>query len=124
MAIKQSPGVCPLDFRRGDSLRFYVDFYEDSAQAVPIDISGFSYRAQIRARANDTEPLAVMNVSHDYSSVHRLWVELPAAVSESLAPTRPGGGYQWDLEQTDEAGYVVTVLAGTVFVTADVTREI
>jgi hypothetical protein len=100
--------------KRGDTLRLRVELSDKSGQ--PIDVTGWGWRCQLRA-ADDTlagdidvavldAPKGALELSIDHLDTAAL----------ALAD------YRFDLEATDVASDVRTVLTGALRVQADVTR--
>jgi hypothetical protein len=107
------PGAYPLAIYRGDTSAWTFVLWGDAAKTEPVDLSSYSVKAEIRDRPGGSTiiPLALV-------------VTLPNIIDASLAPNAsraaPASG-QWDLQLTDPTGRIMTVLAGPVKVTGDVT---
>jgi hypothetical protein len=107
------PGTYALSIYAGDDHAWRFVLWADVEKTEPADLTGMAVAAEIRERSS-----GVIIVSAHVA------VTLPNIVDVSLAPadTRacPSSG-RWDLQLTDVAGRVATVLAGPVKVTGDIT---
>jgi hypothetical protein len=109
-----APAEFALKVYRGDTYSWSFALWEDIEHTQPIDLTGATPKAEIRAKPGG-----------------ELWVALPVAVtlpniivadltaddSRKLA-AKLGA---WDLQLTLADGTVATVIAGGVFVTPDTT---
>ena len=110
------PGDYPMTLYRGDTRVITLDFTEDDGTAS--DLSGHTWRAQIRQSFEDATVDAEFTVDATASATGRLVLTLPSTQAELLDSAIK---YRWDLEGT--AGSVVhTYLAGKVKVTGDISR--
>lgn len=107
------PGRLDVHHRRGDPATFQVTIQE-GGEAV--DISGRTYRAQLRRKPAATVS-AELTVTATDPENGVLVVVLAEDVSLSLS-----GPYAWDFEQII-AGQRRTILAGAWTVDDDVTRD-
>jgi len=112
------PGTYDLDLYRGDSYAWEFHLWDDAAKTEATDLSAVTVRAQIRASA-DAASATELNVAVTLPNI--VSVALPAAAWDTI--TAPCSAV-WDLELTYDGGEVLTVIAGTVTITADVTREV
>lgn len=110
------PGEKNLNLYKGDS-RVWPMHFQD-AQGAPIDLTGLTWRAQIRETRQAQSAEASMNVDVIDPLTGDIEVVLPAAEADKLTSSE----YFWDLESTDGQGFVQTWLQGTVTVTHDVSR--
>lgn len=114
------PGDHPLELYRGD---FYGEqhTFTDTDTGDPVDLSGRTWRAEIRASQEATAALvATMDVDATAAATGVIAVTLPADQAALLT----GPAYFWDLEATlvSDTDVVKTWLAGEVEVTGDVSR--
>lgn len=109
------PAYRPITIYRGDDYLHVVAFH-DSAGG-PVDKTGCTYTAQIRASAESTTVLATMVAAVD-GPTGQVTLTLDDAVTATLVP----GRRHWDLEELSATG-IVTKLAGTADIIADVTRS-
>jgi len=106
------PAAYPLRLYRGDSYHWQFRLWADAAKTQPVDLTGVVVKAEIRDRSAGSTIVAMVCVVNLPNTVD---VQLPAAASK----TAPTGG--WDLQLTYPDGRTVTVLAGNVTVTGDIT---
>ena len=109
------PATQNLVLVRGDTETLVITM-TDSA-GLPIDITGRTYRAQIRVQKDAASIAASFACSITNAAAGQVTCVLTATNSASLVP----GVNYWDFEENN-AGVVTTVLAGTAQVLADVTR--
>jgi hypothetical protein len=103
-----TPGKYALAIYRGDTYRWRFILWADDEKTEPFDLSGVTAAAAIDATL----------LTCSMTAPNIIDVVLPADVSAGLT----AGKGAWDLELTYADGDVVTVLAGSVKVTADVTH--
>lgn len=108
------PEIADLPIYQGDSFGIAVTVRQNG---VPADITGWTAVAQIRRAVADSEPEVAAEMTAAVQSPEVL-LSLTPAQTVTLS-----GRYVWDLELTDLAGSVTTVLMGKVNVTAEVTRQ-
>jgi hypothetical protein len=107
------PGTYPLIIYRADDHAWRFVLWQDAAKSVPVDLTGVTVAAEVRDRPAGASifPLA-------------LTVTLPniidAELDHDITAQLPASG-RWDLQLTDPAGWVSTILAGGVTVTGDIT---
>ena len=109
------PAKQNLSMTRGDTESVVITM-ADSA-GTPVDISGRTYRAQIRAAKDSSAISASFSCSVTSAAGGQVTCTILPVVTETLSI----GISYWDLEETN-GGVVSTILAGTVNVLADVTR--
>jgi hypothetical protein len=110
------PVSVPLRLYRGDT-RVWEDTF--SVDGDPMDLTGYTFLAQIRATA-DAEPMAILDVEVLDAAAGTLRRTLTATEADKLVPGRA----VWDFQITSAAGYTRTVMAGPVTVVADVSRVV
>ena len=103
-----------LSITRGDTETIVITMQTDS---TAINITGRTYRAQIRATKDAATIAATLTCTITNASGGEVTCVLSAANSATLTP----GTYYWDFEENN-AGVISTIIAGTVAVGADVTR--
>src|SRR6187402_3391613 len=96
--------VTDLSIYQGDTHSWTVTVLaEDGA---PADITGSTAKAQIRRSVADTDPTVAAELATSVASP-------VVTMSLSSAQTRPlTGRYVWDLQLTDGAGAITTIMAG------------
>lgn len=111
------PGNFPLILYRGDSRRWEFRFWSDAEKTKAVDLTGVTAKSEIRDR-----PSGRVIVALDCAVLlpNLVIAQLLAEPSRNL-PLPPAGA--WDLQLIYASGHVVTVLAGTVTVTANVTNS-
>ena len=109
-----TPGKYDLDLYRGDTFGFRVVLWDDDAQTVPFDLTDAAVEAEWRDKLESTLIVNLVTA-----------VTLPNIIDVSITTdvwtNAPGSGV-WDLELS-WPGRVLTVLAGSVKVTPDVTNS-
>ena len=83
---------------------------------TPADIDGYTAQAQIRRAVADADPVVVVEIGCEVQSPLVL-LSIPHAETEQLS-----GRYTWDLQLTTTEAQILTILAGKVIVTSEVTR--
>lgn len=109
------PATQNLTIVRGDTETITVNLTTDGS--TPIDISGRTYRAQIRTEKDSSQIAASFVCTIANAAQGRVSCVLSANASSGLT----AGTNYWDFEETN-GSTVTTILAGTVNVLADVTR--
>jgi len=109
------PADQDLTITRGDTETLVVTITSDGS--TPVNITGRTYRAQIRASQDSTTVKASFTCTVTSGANGQVTCTLSATDSATL----PVGIAYWDLEET-ASGVVSTILAGNVTVLADVTR--
>lgn len=109
------PADQDLTITRGDTETVVVTMTSDGS--TPINISGRTYRAQLRSQADSTTIKASFTCTVTSGAAGQVTCILSATDSATLSP----GLMFWDLEE-NASGTVSTILSGTVTVLADVTR--
>lgn len=109
------PADQDLTITRGDTETLVVTITSDGT--TPINITGRTYRAQIRASQDSTTIKASFTCTVSNGAAGQVTCTLSATDSATL----PVGIAYWDLEE-NASGVVSTILSGNVTVIADVTR--
>jgi len=109
------PADQDLTITRGDTETLVVTITSDGS--TPVNITGRTYRAQIRSSQESTTIKASFTCTVTSGANGQVTCTLSATDSATL----PVGIAYWDLEET-ASGVVSTILAGNVTVLADVTR--
>lgn len=110
-----APAEVTLTQTRGDSWSLTVTFTDDGD--YPVDVSADSWRAEIKARPDDTTALAEWTIDDTDAADGILVLTLSAADSADL----PARVLHFDIEATT-GDMVRTWLVGTTDVVADVSR--
>ncbi len=117
MADEPLPGDYPITLYRGDARLWTFAFLEDDGE-TPVDMSGRTWRAQVRAsQAVDAALLASLTIDTADAADGIIVARLPASEAVDLTTA---AGY-WDLEATlvSDPEDVRTYLAGDVEVVGD-----
>ena len=109
------PADQDLTITRGDTETLVVTIEDDAGSAI--NITGRTYRAQIRSSQDSTTIKASFTCTVTSGANGQVTCVLSATDSATLS----SGQYFWDLEET-ASGVVSTILSGNVTVLADVTR--
>lgn len=109
-----TPGKYDLKLYRGDTHAFRAYLWQDDLLTTAYSLTGCTVAAEIRERSGGTQ-IVFLNVK----------VTLPNIIEVTMKPDMYAGCPEtgvWDLQVTVTAtSEVLTVLAGTVAVTPDVT---
>lgn len=109
------PADQDLIITRGDTETLVVTITSDGS--TPINVTGRTYRAQIRTTQDNTTIKASFTCTVTNGAAGQVTCTLSATDSATLS----AGTYFWDLEE-NASGVVSTILAGNVTVLADVSR--
>ncbi len=110
------PAKQDLTLYRGDT-RVWTDTF--TVDGDPMDLTGHTFLAQIRANPDDDEPMAVMDVDVLDADAGVIQRTLTAEEAAKLVPGRA----HWDLQvRRTSDGHVRTYIGGAVKITADVSR--
>lgn len=109
------PADQDLTITRGDTETLVVTITSDGS--TPVNITGRTYRAQIRSSQDST----TIKASFTCTVTDGANGQVTCVLSATDSATLPVGIAFWDLEET-ASGVVSTILAGNVTVLADVTR--
>ena len=110
-----TPADQDLTIVRGDTETLVVTMTTDGT--TPVNITGRTYRAQIRSSQDSTTVKASFTCTVTDGAAGQVTCVLSATDSAAL----PVGIAYWDLEE-NASGVITTVMSGTVTVLADVTR--
>lgn len=110
------PAEYPIKMRQGDTYKRTLTWLVNKA---PVNLTGYDARLQIREDADDATP--ALDAS-DYltlgGTAGTIEVEIPAEETADL----DAGRYVYDLEVESGGGEVTTLIAGSLTVTAEVTK--
>lgn len=109
------PATRNMKFLRGDTQSFTITLTENGT--TPRDLSGCTYRAQIRTSKN--APTIAGQFTCTVPTPSNGVVNLLLTASESAL--LPEAVLYWDFEQTKD-GIVTTILAGKCTIVGDVTK--
>lgn len=111
-----APGVYNFTTTQGDDVAETFTFKDDDGAAI--NLTGYTFAAQMRRTPSDTAVLATFSFTITSAAGGTVDMTLSKTVTAGLQP----GVYPYDVQWTDAAGKVRTVLAGKVTVLAEVTR--
>jgi len=94
-----------------------VTFYSDCARTQALDVSDYTFKAQVRASVTSAV-IFEFDISTTNAATGQIVISYSAA--DTLALT--AGAYVWDLRVTDGDGQVERWMEGNVTVTGTVTR--
>lgn len=112
------PAALDIDVYIGDTLTVTTTVKNGG---TPVNITGRTYAAQIRAEPKSSTILATFTCSITNAAGGVVVATLPASVTAALSVTRA----HWDLQETTPASpenIVNTLVAGYANITQDVTR--
>jgi hypothetical protein len=113
IVIEQLPQDVNLILKRGDD--FYLTIAVDDLDGQPADLTGAAVRAQIRAQTESPDVLGdLAPVIED--NVITVFLTSPVSASLPLSTV-------YDVELTDAQARVTTLIAGTITLRPDVTRD-
>jgi len=107
------PGAFSLAIYRGDTHAWRFTLWQDAEKTVPVDLNGIAVKAEIRDRPAGTVIQALTIVVTEPNFID-------ATLTGEQTAMLPASG-RWDLQLTDAALWVSTILAGPVKVTGDIT---
>jgi hypothetical protein len=111
------PQKLDLNLYRGDTERFQLQYWDDEGETVPADLTGVTFKSEMRDKPGGANLLATFAVSSSAPGV--IDVLIDAATSAAL----PASG-SWDLQLTYASGDVKTIVYGKVKVTMDTTDSV
>jgi hypothetical protein len=109
------PGAASVVITRGDTTTLVITLTTDGT--TPINITGRTYRAQVRRDTEDASPEVTFTCTLTTPASGVLTCVLSAAQTATLEP----GNHFWDLEE-NASNVISTVLSGAFAVLPDVTR--
>lgn len=110
------PANFPLSLYRGDTVRYQFVLWEDAAKTTPLDLTDVTAKAEIRDKPGSVKTVVVFECEVEQPNIINM--TLDAADARKL----PAKG-AWDLQLNYASGDVVTILAGEVATTNDVTES-
>jgi hypothetical protein len=111
-----SPGTYNMTHVQGDD--WSTELTVADAGGDPIDMTGYTFLAQARTAPGAATVAFTFTVDTTDAATGILVLTVADTVTDDLEP----GRYFWDLQWTDGAGAVRTILAGIVTVLAEVSR--
>lgn len=120
-----------LKVRQGGTFEHYLTLTGPAPDLDPVDLTGSTFRAQIRKKALDAVVVTAITCTVDRAvgtptlPARVLLVmtdETTAGIPAGEVPTSADSKYVWDLEWEDSTGRVIPVAYGDVEVLREVTR--
>ena len=109
------PAETNIVITRGDTTTLSITITSNGTS--PIDITGRTYKAQVRSNTEDVSAEVAFSCTLTTPLSGIITCVLSATQTATLEP----GNHTWDLEE-DASGVISTILSGTFTVLADVTR--
>lgn len=119
-AIDPTIRMQDIHIRRGDTFRYRPDPFLDAA-GDPINLTSYTFLAQVRASADAEAPLVAITVTIIDATAGVLELSIPAGTTSSL-DTVANALAVYDAQWTTGGGDVKTFLAGNAFLYGDVAR--
>ena len=119
VTIDRLPETVHLKYKRGDEVGELFTLLgppDGNGDREPIDITGNTYRAQMRRSASSSAYVS-LTVDVVNPTGGQFVLRLDSSVTATLS-----GNYEWDLEQ-NAGGVIRTLLAGRFTAKPDVTRD-
>lgn len=107
-----------LKIYRGDTVEPILFELLQDDEITPINISGWTFAAQIREKQDDTAVVAAFTAVITDAPNGRFTLEMSAVLTDLL----PKKTCVWDCQRTLPNGKKRTIVAGKVFTTRDVTK--
>jgi len=133
IVYSQKDEQCIAVGKQGTTWQFSIDLYQDDAQTIPMDLTGFTARGQIRKSYTDINTIATFTCSINNNRVTcSISPTITSAIlaysknvsMKSLPKWEEGvnGCYVFDIEIDNGAGYVERIAEGILFVDPEVTK--
>lgn len=116
-----------ITFVHGDNYEISIPLWADAAESVPFDYSGYAAKMQVRRKpkapvllelSTDNGKLAFVTETIDSKTVNSIRIVIDHADSTAL----PTGEVGYDLELSNGADFVRTLLRGTIVTEQEYTR--
>jgi hypothetical protein len=88
-----SAAASDIEVDQGATYIDFIDCFDDDAQLIPSDLTGYLGRGQVKAKATDLEPLAAFDVLVGTGPANRVQYTLTASASSAI-PTK-GASYKF-----------------------------
>jgi hypothetical protein len=109
------PTNYPLNIKIGDTETVTVT--RQDSTGTPINITGRTYSAQVRAKASSSTPLATFSCAIVNAANGIFACTLSATTTAALVPANA----VWDLQEVN-GSVVTTLLTGPAYIEKDITR--
>jgi hypothetical protein len=111
------PQKLDLNLYRGDTERFQIQIWDDAGATQPADLTGVTFKAEMRDKPGGANLLATFAVSSSAPGV------IDVLIDHTTSTALPAAG-SWDLQITYASGDVRTLVYGKVKTTMDVTDSV
>lgn len=108
------PGSYTMNLYRGDTYHWKFVVWQDTAMTIPADLTGVTAKSQIRDKPSGA---FIVDLVVNVVLPNTITADLAQVDSQRLLPP----ACAWDLQLTYPNGDVITILAGAVNVTPDIT---
>ena len=119
-----SAGELDLEIEQGTTFLSTVTLQNDDL--TPVDLTGFSLKAQIRETPNNAILAAEFTIDNPSPATGSFDIYLTptqtSAIKAHGKSAKDKARYVWDIELTDGAGRVSRLLQGFAFISPEVTR--
>jgi hypothetical protein len=117
-ALADDIGTYNMVVQGGSDFRLNLTFYSDDKKTIPVNLSGYSFKAQIRKAAADVTPFATFSsaVTNSGAGTASFWLTRAATAA------RANSAGIYDIRVTDPAGNIAYWIKGAVQFLATVTR--
>ena len=121
LTLDDGAGILNLKIRNNTWLTPVMTLTDPQNGDAPIDLTGYTVKAQVRHKASDEEIIITMDEDNG-----NLFIMSPATDGkikfDADTSSIPKGKYEWDLVLTEAGGRTRTFLKGTFLVESGVTR--
>lgn len=124
MSLIVPPTNMPLTIYQGATFRKSWTWKSgaSAAEAVPVDLTGCTGRAQLRATVESDAVLLEMTTENGRIALGGAAGTVDLDVADEVTAALPAGKARWDLEIVWPNGDVTRLFSGPVTVSAEVTR--
>lgn len=117
-----------ITLEQGATFSKTITVYDDASPPVPINLTGYQVRAQIRKKPKSDDIIATFDTEIDEDpETGRITWSLAATVSDEINVDRTSTfdplEYFYDLELEAPSGFVTRLLQGYAYIVPNVTRE-
>lgn len=116
LVAKTLPSQANLVIYQGDDYAAVVTVV--GSQGAAVDLTGYTAEAQMRLGPADAYPVVIVEIITAVTPPNTINLSIPHSITCQLS-----GLYVWDLQLIAPDGTISTILAGTVQVMLEVTRE-
>lgn len=112
----------PITCKRGNTFILdYLRFWQDAAKTVPLDITGYTFKMEVKVKEVGTVILTFSGSDFTISATNKL--EITKDATDMLVDASPiGDPYEYDLVMTDLSSNVTTIIYGDFTIEDNVTN--